>query len=191
MNVVWLRIVHIWLLQKKSSLIKEKMEELGDGRKQSHKSKSQWFWCQTPWLTLSADFRGGNKMQKILVYVTHVVYVFLLSALSFSALRDNRIQLVKSTATELIITIADVQLSDDGEYTCSIFTMPVRTARATVTVLGMYVCVCVHFHSGWYESVEFNIDIHIYSTFLIPLLVFHWSLRLSWVSLVWKKYLFV
>ncbi|KAG1939510.1 cell adhesion molecule [Pimephales promelas] len=53
------------------------------------------------------------------------------------ALRDNRIQLVKSTATELIITIAEVQLSDDGEYTCSIFTMPVRTARATVTVLGV------------------------------------------------------
>ncbi|XP_052405216.1 cell adhesion molecule 3 isoform X1 [Carassius gibelio] len=53
------------------------------------------------------------------------------------ALRDNRIQLVKSTATELIISIADVQLSDDGEYTCSIFTMPVRTARATVTVLGV------------------------------------------------------
>lgn len=53
------------------------------------------------------------------------------------ALRDNRIQLVKSTATELIITIGDVQLSDDGEYTCSIFTMPVRTARATVTVLGV------------------------------------------------------
>ncbi|XP_065118216.1 cell adhesion molecule 3 isoform X2 [Paramisgurnus dabryanus] len=53
------------------------------------------------------------------------------------ALRDNRIQLVQSTGTELIITISDVQLSDDGEYTCSIFTMPVRTARATVTVLGV------------------------------------------------------
>uniref|UniRef100_A0A8C1PBQ0 Cell adhesion molecule 3 n=1 Tax=Cyprinus carpio TaxID=7962 RepID=A0A8C1PBQ0_CYPCA len=53
------------------------------------------------------------------------------------ALRDNRIQLVKSTGTELIISISDVQLSDDGEYTCSIFTMPVRTARATVTVLGV------------------------------------------------------
>jgi len=75
-------------------------------------------------------------MLKILVFGTYVVYVFRLSALSFSALRDNRIQLVKSTATELIITIAEVQLSDDGEYTCSIFTMPVRTARATVTVLG-------------------------------------------------------
>ncbi|XP_066513106.1 cell adhesion molecule 3 [Hoplias malabaricus] len=53
------------------------------------------------------------------------------------ALRDNRIQLHKSTPTELSITIQDVQLSDDGDYTCSIFTMPVRTARATVTVLGV------------------------------------------------------
>ncbi|XP_023820674.1 cell adhesion molecule 3 isoform X2 [Oryzias latipes] len=53
------------------------------------------------------------------------------------ALRDNRIQLYRSLPTELSITIADVQLSDEGEYTCSIFTMPVRTARATVTVLGV------------------------------------------------------
>uniref|UniRef100_A0A147B292 Cell adhesion molecule 3 n=1 Tax=Fundulus heteroclitus TaxID=8078 RepID=A0A147B292_FUNHE len=53
------------------------------------------------------------------------------------ALRDNRIQLHRSTPTELSITISDVQLSDEGEYTCSIFTMPVRTARATVTVLGV------------------------------------------------------
>ena len=56
--------------------------------------------------------------------------------LSPSALRDTRIQLHRSTSTELSITIAEVQLSDEGEYTCSIFTMPVRTARATVTVLG-------------------------------------------------------
>ncbi|KAF1384072.1 hypothetical protein PFLUV_G00138480 [Perca fluviatilis] len=53
------------------------------------------------------------------------------------ALRDNRIQLHRSTPTELSITIAEVQMSDEGEYTCSIFTMPVRTARATVTVLGV------------------------------------------------------
>ncbi|XP_026006756.1 cell adhesion molecule 3 isoform X3 [Astatotilapia calliptera] len=53
------------------------------------------------------------------------------------ALRDNRIQLYRSTSTELSITISEVQLSDEGEYTCSIFTMPVRTARATVTVLGV------------------------------------------------------
>ncbi|XP_041095287.1 cell adhesion molecule 3-like [Polyodon spathula] len=49
----------------------------------------------------------------------------------------NRIQLVKSTPTELSISISDVELLDEGEYTCSIFTMPVRTARATVTVLGV------------------------------------------------------
>lgn len=53
------------------------------------------------------------------------------------ALRDNRIQLHRSTSTELSITISEVQLSDEGEYTCSIFTMPVRTARASVTVLGV------------------------------------------------------
>ncbi|XP_060940818.1 cell adhesion molecule 3 [Limanda limanda] len=53
------------------------------------------------------------------------------------ALRDNRIQLHRSTSTELSIMIGDVQMSDEGEYTCSIFTMPVRTARATVTVLGV------------------------------------------------------
>ncbi|XP_075875786.1 cell adhesion molecule 3 [Nelusetta ayraudi] len=53
------------------------------------------------------------------------------------ALRDNRIQLHRSTPTELSITISNVELSDEGEYTCSIFTMPVRTARATVTVLGV------------------------------------------------------
>lgn len=53
------------------------------------------------------------------------------------ALRDNRIQLHRSTATELSITISEVQLADEGEYTCSIFTMPVRTARASVTVLGV------------------------------------------------------
>lgn len=53
------------------------------------------------------------------------------------ALRDSRIQLHRSTATELSITISDVELADEGEYTCSIFTMPVRTARASVTVLGV------------------------------------------------------
>uniref|UniRef100_A0A673ACA9 Cell adhesion molecule 3 n=1 Tax=Sphaeramia orbicularis TaxID=375764 RepID=A0A673ACA9_9TELE len=53
------------------------------------------------------------------------------------ALRDNRIQLSRSTPTELSITISEVQLSDEGIYTCSIFTMPVRTAQAIVTVLGV------------------------------------------------------
>lgn len=53
-----------------------------------------------------------------------------------SALRDNRIQLERSTPNELTISISDVVLADEGEYTCSIFTMPVRTAKALVTVLG-------------------------------------------------------
>uniref|UniRef100_A0A8B9FB39 Cell adhesion molecule 3 n=1 Tax=Amazona collaria TaxID=241587 RepID=A0A8B9FB39_9PSIT len=53
------------------------------------------------------------------------------------ALRDNRIQLEKSTPNELTISISDVVLSDEGEYTCSLFTMPVRTAKALVTVLGV------------------------------------------------------
>ncbi|KAM7379726.1 hypothetical protein PAMP_005257 [Pampus punctatissimus] len=45
------------------------------------------------------------------------------------ALRDNRIQLNRSTPTELSITITEVQLSDEGEYTCSIFTMPRKGSR--------------------------------------------------------------
>uniref|UniRef100_A0ACB8G879 Cell adhesion molecule 3 n=1 Tax=Sphaerodactylus townsendi TaxID=933632 RepID=A0ACB8G879_9SAUR len=53
------------------------------------------------------------------------------------ALRDNRIQLEKSTSYELTISIDNVSLADEGEYTCSIFTMPVRTAKAVVTVLGV------------------------------------------------------
>ncbi|XP_034063787.1 cell adhesion molecule 3 isoform X2 [Gymnodraco acuticeps] len=53
------------------------------------------------------------------------------------ALRDHRIQLHFSSSVELSIDIGEVQLSDEGEYTCSLFTMPVRTARATVTVLGV------------------------------------------------------
>ncbi|KFV66124.1 Cell adhesion molecule 3, partial [Dryobates pubescens] len=39
------------------------------------------------------------------------------------ALRDNRIQLERSTPNELTISIRDVVLADEGEYTCSICTM--------------------------------------------------------------------
>uniref|UniRef100_A0A8D0BVG0 Cell adhesion molecule 3 n=1 Tax=Salvator merianae TaxID=96440 RepID=A0A8D0BVG0_SALMN len=53
------------------------------------------------------------------------------------ALRDLRIQLEKSTPNELTISIENATLADEGEYTCSIFTMPVRTAKAIVTVLGI------------------------------------------------------
>ncbi|XP_053133235.1 cell adhesion molecule 3 isoform X2 [Hemicordylus capensis] len=53
------------------------------------------------------------------------------------ALRDLRIQLERSTPNELTISINNATLADEGEYTCSIFTMPVRTAKAIVTVLGI------------------------------------------------------
>lgn len=62
------------------------------------------------------------------------------------ALRDNRIELVRASWSELTISISDVLLSDEGMYTCSLFTMPVRTAKAYLTVLGkstLHQCVCL------------------------------------------------
>ncbi|KAA0703931.1 Cell adhesion molecule 2 [Triplophysa tibetana] len=53
------------------------------------------------------------------------------------ALRDNRIELVRATSQELTISISEVTLGDEGLYTCSLFTMPVKTAKAYVTVLGV------------------------------------------------------
>uniref|UniRef100_A0AAV2IY02 Ig-like domain-containing protein n=1 Tax=Knipowitschia caucasica TaxID=637954 RepID=A0AAV2IY02_KNICA len=55
----------------------------------------------------------------------------------FAALRDNRIELVRATSQELTIRINDVSLSDEGLYTCSLFTMPVKTTKAYLTVLGV------------------------------------------------------
>ncbi|GCB79242.1 hypothetical protein scyTo_0017861, partial [Scyliorhinus torazame] len=52
-------------------------------------------------------------------------------------LRDNRIELVRSSWHELSINISDVTLSDEGQYTCSLFTMPVKTAKAFLIVLGV------------------------------------------------------
>uniref|UniRef100_A0A672FUG2 Cell adhesion molecule 2b n=1 Tax=Salarias fasciatus TaxID=181472 RepID=A0A672FUG2_SALFA len=53
------------------------------------------------------------------------------------ALRDHRIELVRATSQELTIRIGDVSLSDEGLYTCSLFTMPVKTTKAFLTVLGV------------------------------------------------------
>lgn len=53
------------------------------------------------------------------------------------ALRDNRIELVRSSWHELSINISDITLSDEGQYTCSLFTMPVKTAKAFLTVLAV------------------------------------------------------
>ncbi|XP_042167635.1 cell adhesion molecule 2a isoform X2 [Oncorhynchus nerka] len=53
------------------------------------------------------------------------------------ALRDNRIELVRASWSELTISISEVTLADEGMYTCSLFTMPVKTAKAYLTVLGV------------------------------------------------------
>ncbi|XP_051972983.1 cell adhesion molecule 2-like isoform X3 [Xyrauchen texanus] len=53
------------------------------------------------------------------------------------ALRDNRIELVRATSQELTISISEVTLADEGLYTCSLFTFPVKTAKAFLTVLGV------------------------------------------------------
>ncbi|KAI1903382.1 hypothetical protein AGOR_G00026610 [Albula goreensis] len=53
------------------------------------------------------------------------------------ALRDNRIELVRASWQELTISISEVSLADEGQYTCSLFTMPVKTAKAYLTVLGV------------------------------------------------------
>ncbi|KAG2456810.1 CADM2 protein, partial [Polypterus senegalus] len=54
-----------------------------------------------------------------------------------SALRDNRIELVRASWHELSISISDVTLADEGQYTCSLFTMPVKTSKALLIVLGV------------------------------------------------------
>ncbi|KAM5181628.1 cell adhesion molecule 2 isoform 1-T1 [Mantella aurantiaca] len=53
------------------------------------------------------------------------------------ALRDNRIELIRASWHELSISISEVSLSDEGLYTCSLFTMPVKTSKAYLTVLGV------------------------------------------------------
>lgn len=60
--------------------------------------------------------------------------------LPHTALRDHRIELVRASWQELTIRIGDVSLSDEGQYTCSLFTMPVKTTKAFLTVLGELVC---------------------------------------------------
>uniref|UniRef100_A0A8D0B2B8 Cell adhesion molecule 2 n=1 Tax=Salvator merianae TaxID=96440 RepID=A0A8D0B2B8_SALMN len=53
------------------------------------------------------------------------------------SLRDNRIELLRASWHELTIRVTDVSLSDEGQYTCSLFTMPVKTSKAFLTVLGV------------------------------------------------------
>ncbi|GAA6099783.1 cell adhesion molecule 2a isoform X1 [Tachysurus ichikawai] len=60
-----------------------------------------------------------------------------LSSLKTLTLRDNRIDLIRASWQELTISIREVALGDEGLYTCSLFTMPVKTAKAYLTVLGV------------------------------------------------------
>ncbi|XP_059931631.1 cell adhesion molecule 2-like isoform X1 [Gadus macrocephalus] len=53
------------------------------------------------------------------------------------ALRDNRIELVRASWQELTISVNDATLGDEGLYTCSLFTMPIKITRAYLTVLGV------------------------------------------------------
>lgn len=70
-------------------------------------------------------------------FFSNVIFILLISYCFYIlALRDNRIELVRASWKELTISISDVALSDEGQYTCSLFTMPVKTTKAFLTVLG-------------------------------------------------------
>ncbi len=70
------------------------------------------------------------------IFTLLISYWSLMICFYVSALRDNRIELVRASWKELTISISDVSLSDEGQYTCSLFTMPVKTTKAFLTVLG-------------------------------------------------------
>ncbi|KAI4887816.1 hypothetical protein NFI96_023458, partial [Prochilodus magdalenae] len=77
------------------------------------------------------------NIRRGICYITGRSKVELLPFLLEVALRDNRIDLVRASWQELTISIREVTLSDEGPYTCSLFTMPVKTAKAYLTVLSV------------------------------------------------------
>lgn len=66
----------------------------------------------------------------------NLLCVIIVLSFMTAALRDHRIELVRASSQELTIRINNVSLSDEGQYTCSLFTMPVKTTKAFLTVLG-------------------------------------------------------
>lgn len=74
--------------------------------------------------------------EALITFILLMICLPTVSVCLCPALRDNRIELVRASWSELTISISDVTLSDEGMYTCSLFTMPVRTAKAYLTVLG-------------------------------------------------------
>lgn len=60
-----------------------------------------------------------------------------LPASVLSALKDSRFQLVNFSDNELLVSLSNVSLSDEGRYVCQLYTDPPQEAYADITVLGM------------------------------------------------------
>ncbi|KAK3521451.1 hypothetical protein QTP70_004964 [Hemibagrus guttatus] len=82
---------------------------------------------------------GDSMYEPICHNLLYFVVLFCLLGVlvKVSTLRDNRIDLIRASWQELTISIREVALGDEGLYTCSLFTMPVKTAKAYLTVLGV------------------------------------------------------
>lgn len=76
-------------------------------------------------ITLTIDSYSSKS-----VILTLYVYVF-------SALKDSRFQLVNFSDNELLVSLSNVSLSDEGRYVCQLYTDPPQEAYADITVLGM------------------------------------------------------
>lgn len=121
-------------------------------------NRHHWIQCEfARKLTYSLFFR--------VCFFVHSVGLCVL--LPYIALRDNRIELVRASSQELTIRIGDVSLSDEGQYTCSLFTMPVKTTKAFLTVLGEHVCFGPVSTGQLHAANSSRFDSTIICTFLI------------------------
>lgn len=80
----------------------------------------------------------------VILYHTHAYLSTSYSSTSvrltlyvFSALKDSRFQLVNFSDNELLVSLSNVSLSDEGRYVCQLYTDPPQEAYADITVLGM------------------------------------------------------
>lgn len=79
-------------------------------------------------ITLTIDL-STSYSSKSVTLTLYVVYV--------SALKDSRFQLVNFSDNELLVSLSNVSLSDEGRYVCQLYTDPPQEAYADITVLGM------------------------------------------------------
>ncbi len=77
-------------------------------------------------ITLTADLSTSYSSTSVRL----TLYVF-------SALKDSRFQLVNFSDNELLVSLSNVSLSDEGRYVCQLYTDPPQEAYADITVLGM------------------------------------------------------